>query len=104
MVAAFARMRVWSDVRVCPRSGERGYVLLAFRLGRGDQPKFAVENPRHGVKVLGLDGISGCLQQLLLRPHVALDVRADVWEQGFQDRLSCFLVQAVLRRGSRGGE
>ena len=50
--------------------------LLAFRVGRRDEPDFAVENAEQVVEVLGTAGVARRLQQLLLRPHVALDVGA----------------------------
>jgi hypothetical protein len=52
--------------------------INSFGIGRRDEPKFAVENPQQGVEIPGPRGIARRLQQLLLRPDVPLDVRADV--------------------------
>ena len=55
-------------------------------------------------KSFGRPRVTRCVQQLLLRPHVALDVRPGFGQQGLQHGLSRLLVQAMLRRGGRGSE
>ena len=70
--------------------------LFPFRVGRRDQADFAVENADQVVEVLGAATITGRFQQLRVGPHVALDVRAGIGEQVFQNRTSRFLVIAMI--------
>ena len=74
---------------------------IAFGVGRGDQAQLGVEDAEQVVEVPGAVGIARCVQQLLVRPHLALDVGAALREQGLQDRLGGLLVEAVFGRSRR---
>ena len=80
------------------------FPIYPFGVGRRDEAQFPVEEADQGVEVPRPCGVSRCGQQLLVGPHVALDVGADFRQQGLQHGLGGSLVQAVLRRGGRGDE
>ena len=75
-----------------------------FRVGRRDQAKLAVEDVDQVVEVPGAVRITRCFEQFLARSHLSLDVGAALGKQGFQNRLSRLLVQAMLGRSGRGAE
>ena len=95
--------------RMNRQGGRRRYLCLvpppssalvhAFRIGRGDQPKLAVEDVQHLVKISGPGCVSGGRLQLLFGPHLALDVGAGFGQQGFEHGLRRFLVHAMAGIG-----
>ena len=72
--------------------------VFAFRVGRGDEPDFTVQNPNQIVEVPGATSIARGFQQLGMGAHRSLDVRAGFGQQVSQNGTGRFLVIAMLGR------
>lgn len=92
LVAAFRRVRVGA------------WFVLSLWIGRREQAHFAVEDAEQVVEVARPTGVSRGGQQVAVRTHVALDVRAALGQQRLQDGPRRLLVIAAFRRCRRGAE
>ena len=74
----------------------------AFWIRRRDEAEVAVENPHQAGKIGGAARIARDLQQVGIRPHIALDVGAGLGQKRFQHVSGRLLVHSVPGIGSRG--
>ena len=74
--------------------------ILAFWVGRSDEPDFTVQNADQIIEVLGTIAVAAGFEQLGMGPHVALDVRTGIGEQFFENRTGRFLVHPMFRGSS----
>jgi hypothetical protein len=83
--------------RHAPPATRHPVLPSSFRVGRRDQPDFAVEDTDQVIEVFRAAGVARCFQQLGVRAHVALDVGARFRQQGFENGTGGLLMQAMLR-------
>src|SRR5262245_34962259 len=72
-----------------------------FRVGRSDQAKFRVENVNQVIEVSRSVRVTRCNEQLLSGSHLPFDIRSRLRQEGFENRLGCLLVNAMLRWSGR---
>ena len=84
-------------------SGSRTRRLFGARcrsLRRRDQSHVVIEGPQQVVELSGTIAVARHRGQFLVRPHVALDVRAALGQQGLQDRCAAFWWPAARPSGT----
>src|ERR1022692_1936388 len=84
--------------------GRSRWLVFVFRVGRGDEPDFTVENADQVIEIFRTTGIARRLQQFGMGPHVALDVCPGFGEQRFEDSPRRLLVIAVFGWSGGGTE